>query len=415
MTVQVDGLLMDNSIDIKWQRKILLYFHTLLVILFIGILIRRILILDHALYIGEYITLILSFLVLLLLLTKHNRIAKVITLIQLILGISAAVFWGDEYGSITIYMAMTIIIFSVLTSIKVRLIISGYFILLVVVAFILGKYYYTLRNLGSSIVGLVLISVLMHLFHQSYNDKIEKQKELNIHQDIITGFALEDMERFLSQIMSITIKIPEKLSVEGYYRYVNRIGGDYYLCKKINKKILCILLDCTGHDLLSLTDLMVFHNIFTEQILYYNTEDSLSDFVQRLNKKVFQLNPDSDRFHSMFFALYDPKESLLSYINAGHPAARLIRNEKVYELVSTQCMFLGYSESQKFESRIESLESGDSVLMFSDGLLNERFKLLIDDSLISLLNDPAHRLANILEQHKDAFTDDVSTLLLKIF
>ncbi len=76
----------------------------------------------------------------------------------------------------------------------------------------------------------------------------------------------------------------------------------------------------------------------------------------------------ANMFVTCFYAILDPKSGHLSYANAGHDLPYLHRNGDAEEL-STTGMPLGLMPGMGYEEKEIALEGGDSVLFYSDGLV----------------------------------------------
>ena len=73
-------------------------------------------------------------------------------------------------------------------------------------------------------------------------------------------------------------------------------------------------------------------------------------------------------FVTCFYAILDPKSASLSYANAGHDLPYLHRNGAAEEL-RARGMPLGLMPGMGYEEKETILEAGESVLFYSDGLV----------------------------------------------
>jgi sigma-B regulation protein RsbU (phosphoserine phosphatase) len=92
----------------------------------------------------------------------------------------------------------------------------------------------------------------------------------------------------------------------------------------------------------------------------------LDEVIRRLN---VSLNRDSkaSEFVTLFYGVLDAKNRRLTYCDAGHPPGMLLRDGKVTELRSDN-MVLGVDPEQKYTQSIIDLQSGDLLLLYTDGL-----------------------------------------------
>jgi serine phosphatase RsbU (regulator of sigma subunit) len=76
----------------------------------------------------------------------------------------------------------------------------------------------------------------------------------------------------------------------------------------------------------------------------------------------------SNMFVTCFYAILDPKSGRLRYANAGHDLPYLHHDGDAEEL-RARGMPLGQMPEMSYEEREGSLREGDSVLFYSDGLV----------------------------------------------
>jgi len=74
-------------------------------------------------------------------------------------------------------------------------------------------------------------------------------------------------------------------------------------------------------------------------------------------------------FVTCFYAILDPKSDTLSYANAGHDLPYLRRRNGEAEELRTRGMPLGLMPGMSYEEKEVVLDTGQSVLFYSDGLV----------------------------------------------
>lgn len=77
---------------------------------------------------------------------------------------------------------------------------------------------------------------------------------------------------------------------------------------------------------------------------------------------------DSNRFATLFLALYDDRTRTLRYTNAGHNAPVLVRADGSVERLTTGGIVVGAFPSVAFEEGRTVLGAGDMLVLFSDGV-----------------------------------------------
>jgi serine phosphatase RsbU (regulator of sigma subunit) len=95
--------------------------------------------------------------------------------------------------------------------------------------------------------------------------------------------------------------------------------------------------------------------------------DSPGEVLERVNDV---LHPDipPNMFVTCLYAILDPETGVLRYANAGHDLPYLRHAKGVSELRATG-MPLGLMPGMGYEEKEATLEAGDGVLFYSDGLV----------------------------------------------
>lgn len=91
-----------------------------------------------------------------------------------------------------------------------------------------------------------------------------------------------------------------------------------------------------------------------------------SKLMDRVNRLFFQ-STRPEHFATLFYGAYDAGTRTLRYVNCGHPSPVLLRADGGTELIDATATVLGAFRERGFEERALSLESGDRVVLFSDG------------------------------------------------
>ena len=121
---------------------------------------------------------------------------------------------------------------------------------------------------------------------------------------------------------------------------------------------------------------------------------------------------------TVFHCSYDPPTGRLSYVDAGHGHARLLRGESGQDLLPERSAPIGMFPDSKFKVGQAVLNPGDSLVVFSDGLLDLRPDLATKE--VQLPQDARHaataeQMVEVLARGaavKDLF-DDVTVVALR--
>src|SRR5258708_31018791 len=80
-----------------------------------------------------------------------------------------------------------------------------------------------------------------------------------------------------------------------------------------------------------------------------------------------------------FHAVYEPMSGLLRYVDAGHGHARLLRGATGQETLPLRSAPIGIFPDTQFVVGTATLNRGDALVVFSDGLLDLRPDLATKD------------------------------------
>jgi sigma-B regulation protein RsbU (phosphoserine phosphatase) len=212
-------------------------------------------------------------------------------------------------------------------------------------------------------------------------------------------------------------------------RPANTVAGDYYdvfprpgKTKEENRVIFAVA-DVAGKSIPAAMLMATFQaslkTLSTAQV-------ALPELVANMNKYACSNSQGGLRFTTAFLAEYDAAQRVLNYINAGHNNPILRRADGSIERLDVGGLPLGIMPDAKYESASVTLQSGDWLVIFTDGLVeaeNARQDEYGEPRLLSALGagasgTPAEMLSRLMTE-VDVFVgatpqhDDVTCLLIK--
>jgi len=155
--------------------------------------------------------------------------------------------------------------------------------------------------------------------------------------------------------------------ISPYYRPAREVGGDFYDFHPLPEGRLGVVVgDATGKGVPAA--LVMFTTRGMMQIpAQALASSSPGELLERVNETLLARIP-LNVFVTCFYAILDPKRASLSYANAGHDLPYLRHGGDCEEL-RARGMPLGLMSKMSYEEREASLTEGDSVLFYSDGLV----------------------------------------------
>ncbi len=146
--------------------------------------------------------------------------------------------------------------------------------------------------------------------------------------------------------------------------------------------------------------------------------EQLDEAIKRASEVMSAALEVNHAYVTAFHAVFDPPSGALHYVDAGHGYARLLRGATGQETLSLRSAPIGIFPDSLFAVGKVTLNPGDALVVFSDGLLDLRPDLATKDVPLpyeARRAGSAQELVDILAQGskgRDLF-DDVTVLALK--
>lgn len=177
------------------------------------------------------------------------------------------------------------------------------------------------------------------------------------------------------------------------------VGGDWYDAIVLpSKEILLSVGDIAGHGITAATGMVVLRNALRGLAA---TGAGPGQMLTWLNLVAHHL---TDRiFATTLCGLYDPSTRILRWARAGHLPPVLIRGGVASSLPPLKGMILGAATDATYEEGELQLESDDTLLLYTDGLIERRDRRL-DECVAQLLITSA-RFTGSLDERLDYLLD----------
>jgi sigma-B regulation protein RsbU (phosphoserine phosphatase) len=158
----------------------------------------------------------------------------------------------------------------------------------------------------------------------------------------------------------------ETLEYAGHCRQAGAVGGDYYDFLDLGQGRMALVLgDVSGKGVpaaLLMASLQAMLRSHCSQTPY--EPGSLLESVNRL----FCEATAPEHYATLFFGEYDDRTRRLRYVNCGHTPPLILRRHGRVERLSSTATVLGLFTDFRCEAREVNLDSGDTLLVFSDGV-----------------------------------------------
>lgn len=146
----------------------------------------------------------------------------------------------------------------------------------------------------------------------------------------------------------------------------NQVGGDYYdVIPSGDDAVVIAIADVSGKgtpaSLLMANVQATVHALVPFRL-------PLSEATARINDLIFR-NTGSDKFITFFWGVLEPSTKNFRYVNAGHNPPFVLRKDGTIERLTEGGLILGIMKTAiPYQEGSVQLSSGDSVIMFTDGV-----------------------------------------------
>jgi phosphoserine phosphatase RsbU/P len=151
----------------------------------------------------------------------------------------------------------------------------------------------------------------------------------------------------------------------GWYRPARQVGGDYYDLFQIQgDRIGLVVGDVSGKGMPAALMVSTLHSGLHLLLDHLEFGPVL---LERLNRHIVESSA-ANKFITMLLAELDPRTGVLHYMNAGHNPAILLRRDGSVDQLGAGGLPLGLMLQARFQSRALTLEPGDLLCVYSDGI-----------------------------------------------
>ncbi len=264
----------------------------------------------------------------------------------------------------------------------------------------------------SSVGSLAIISIdNARLFKET----LEKQR---LEKDLETARNIQN------NLLPKSVPVFSNFEMAAFNKSARMVGGDYYdIIKLDDEHVLFAIADVSGKGVPAAL-LMANIQAFLKSICKMKMH--LADATNLLNDLVAEITTNGS-FITFFWGIINNTKKELTFVNAGHNPPLLIRNSQIIKLKKGG-MILGVMQTiVPYLSDTIQLESGDTLVLFTDGIteaMNVKWEEYSDERLEAFVLDKTNldskRLLEEIKQSVEQFTvgaeqsDDITCLVVKV-
>jgi len=264
------------------------------------------------------------------------------------------------------------------------------------------------------IVGMISSRQLIARRQEHLNRQIEQRtQELRrandqlLSRDAETAQNMRMAGRLLQQIV-LPHQAPDwpELSFGVHFTPLDQLGGDYYDFTNLGQEYVGFLIaDASGHSLPASMVAVMARSAFAEVA---RSTLHPGQVLASMNHRLQDLT--DERFVTAFYGVFHRETRRMVFANAGHPPPlRYVARTGTVEPLSARGFLLGIMPGEVYQERLVTLEPGDRVCLYTDGVFESRDEIG-ETYGTDRLNDCIRRHGSKSPQElTQAILDDVAT------
>jgi serine phosphatase RsbU (regulator of sigma subunit)/predicted ester cyclase len=177
---------------------------------------------------------------------------------------------------------------------------------------------------------------------------------------------LQVARQIQQELLPETIPELQGWRIAAYYGPAREVGGDFYdFLEFPDGRLGLVVGDATGHGMPAALVMATTRGMLRAVV---ESLESPGEVLARVNEALVADIPPST-FVTCFYGVLDPESGRLVYANGGHDLPCCRRQDGQVDELRARGMPLGLIPSMSYEEKEATLETGDSTLFYSDGLV----------------------------------------------
>ncbi len=253
-----------------------------------------------------------------------------------------------------------------------------------------------------SLGNLAFVSIQNSFLVEEQIEKERLEEEMRLARTIQEG------------LLPQTIPTMEGLGVAALALPSRQVGGDYFDVVRLERdRLLLAIADVTGKgvpaSLLMASIQACLHTMVPMKV-------TIEEATHHINRVIVH-NTGADKFITYFHGIYRADDCTFQYVNAGHNPPMLVRKNGELELLEKGGLLLGVMMGLPYESGVVTLEAGDVLALFTDGVTEamspdeeEYHEDRLEACLKAHRGESAEAILEAVREDIRVFTHDPTTL-----
>ena len=246
----------------------------------------------------------------------------------------------------------------------------------------------------------LLLSIVRDVFYEALSTDADAfkavlhavlQREREIIQEFKTRSTkllsyqkeMEIGRRIQADFLPSSVPKIDNWEVAAWFEAAREVAGDFYDIFKLKTSpyVAIVIGDVCDKGVGAALFMTLFRSLIRASSLYGYSDSTQSDTsagdgvadvllnsIMTTNRYIATTHAGSSMFASVFFALLNPDNGELSYINAGHEAPMIFRQNGETEILNITGGVVGLFPAANFSVETVQLNRGDLIFTYTDGI-----------------------------------------------
>ena len=250
----------------------------------------------------------------------------------------------------------------------------------------------------------------------------------HLHQDLLEKQRMEEELRLAREIQQNLLPnicpTGEFFELVGYNLPSKEVGGDYYdFISLAEDRIGIAIGDISGKGIPAA---ILMSNLQATLRISANQDIRCSDVVSQVNRQITKTT-SIEKFATFFYGIFNSRTFSFEYTNAGHNYPILWRKNGSHILLKKGGLIIGIIEKTNYQTGEVQLKTGDTLLLYTDGItesMNSSGEEFGEKRLLNCLSRIDHNsaqeiLENVLTEvtdfsRSDLYSDDLTLVVLRV-
>jgi serine phosphatase RsbU (regulator of sigma subunit)/pSer/pThr/pTyr-binding forkhead associated (FHA) protein len=186
----------------------------------------------------------------------------------------------------------------------------------------------------------------------------EALAKAKIDEELRTAYVIQ------SRLLPAQLPTIDGYRFAGTNRPCKTVSGDYYdVVVRPDGRIYFVIADVSGKGI---TAALVMSSVATAFQIFTRSDPTPADLVREINATLAPKTTPT-KFVTLFAGVLDPARGVVDFANGGHVPPLVIGANGVQTLKSTD-LVVGLFADAQYRNQSVTLERGDSLVMFTDGV-----------------------------------------------